>query len=313
VPTTPAGYQDLLAWVDGAASGGRVAWAVEGTRHYGLGLCRFLTANDQRVIEIDGTPHLGRRRAGKSDPIDSLRAAKEFLARPQPAEMRSDGDREALRLLMVERDNAVDSLRSTRTVLTSLNVTAPAALREQLRHLSRDRRARVCAELSCPAGADRLTRVQHECLSRLGTRIVELSKVVAQLEKEMAEIVEVLAPGVVAAEPGLGALSLAQVLLSWSHAGRIRSEAAFAMLSGTAPIPVSSGRTDRYRLNRLGDRQLNRALHMVAVTRMRSHPPTLAYVERRRAEGRTDKEIRRCVKRYLARHLFRTLNRLDST
>ncbi|HEX3542474.1 MAG TPA: transposase [Acidimicrobiales bacterium] len=129
----------------------------------------------------------------------------------------------------------------------------------------------------------------------------------------MAEIVEVLAPGVVAAEPGLGALSLAQVLLSWSHAGRIRSEAAFAMLSGTAPIPVSSGRTDRYRLNRLGDRQLNRALHMVAVTRMRSHPPTLAYVERRRAEGRTDKEIRRCVKRYLARHLFRTLNRLDST
>jgi transposase len=99
-----------------------------------------------------------------------------------------------------------------------------------------------------------------------------------------------MAPGLVAAEPGLGPLSAAQLLLSWSHAGRIRSEAAFAMLSGTAPIPVSSGRTDRHRLNRLGDRQLNRALHMIAVTRMRCHPATLAYVQRCRAEGKTDWE-----------------------
>ena len=117
-----------------------------------------------------------------------------------------------------------------------------------------------------------------------------------------------MAPGLVAAEPGLGALTAAQILLSWSHAGRIRSEAAFAMLSGTAPVPVSSGRTDRHRLNRLGDRQLNRALHVIAVTRMRCHPPTLAYVQRRRAEGKTDREIRRCIKRYLARHLYRALS-----
>jgi transposase len=114
--------------------------------------------------------------------------------------------------------------------------------------------------------------------------------------------------GLVAAEYGLGALTAAQILLSWSHAGRIRTEAAFAMLSGTAPVPVSSGRTDRHRLNRLGDRQLNRALHTMAVSRMRSHPPTLAYVQRRRAEGKTDREIRRCIKRYLARHLYRTLS-----
>ena len=116
-----------------------------------------------------------------------------------------------------------------------------------------------------------------------------------------------MAPGLVAAEYGLGALTAAQILLSWSHAGRIRTEAAFAMLSGTAPVPVSSGRTDRHRLNRLGDRQLNRALHTIAVTRMRCHPPTQAYVQRRRAEGKTDREIRRCIKRYLARHLYRTL------
>jgi transposase len=218
-----------------------------------------------------------------------------------------------LRVLMIDRDTTVNSLRCARTVLTSLIVTAPSDLRERLRCLSRDRRARVCAQLVCPPDADRQARVLVETLARLGRRIVELSGVAAELEAQIAEIVEDLAPGVVAAEPGVGPLSLAQILLSWSHAGRIRSEAAFAMLSGTAPIPVSSGRTDRHRLNRLGDRQLNRALHIVAVTRMRSHPPTVAYVQRRRAEGRTDKEIRRCVKRYLARHLFRTLNRLDST
>jgi transposase len=313
VPTTSAGYSHLVAWVSEAAEGAQVVWAIEGTRHYGLGLVRFLQAQDQRVEEIDSSRHLGKRRKGKSDPIDAVRAAKELLARPEPSLPRADGDREALRVLMIDRDNAVDSIRSSRTILTSLIVTAPADLRESLRHLSRDRRAQVCATLACPPDADRPTRVLHQSLARLGGRILELSKVVDELEAEISDIVEDLAPGVVAAEHGLGALSLAQILLSWSHAGRIKSEAAFAMLSGTAPLPVSSGRTDRHRLNRLGDRQLNRALHIVAVTRMRSHPPTIAYVERRRAEGRTDKEIRRCLKRYLARHLFRTLNHLDRT
>src|SRR6266481_4758160 len=103
-------------------------------------------------------------------------------------------------------------------------------------------------------------------------------------------------------EPGLGALSAAQILLAWSHTGRIATEQAFAMLSGTGPVPVSSGRTDRHRLNCAGDRQLNRALRIIAVSRMRHHPPTLAYIQRRRAEGKTDQGIRRCIKRYLARH-----------
>lgn len=313
VETTPAGYAQLLSWVSQAAGGVPVVWAMEGTRHYGLGLARFLHAHGQRVEEIESHRHLGKRRKGKSDPIDAVRAAKELLARPTPAVMRADGDREGLRVLMIDRDNAIDSIRSARTVLTSLIVTSPEDLRGQLRHLSRNRRTRVCAALGCPPDADRPTGVLYRSLSRIGGRITELTKVVDELEAEIAEIVEDLAPGVVAAEPGVGALSLAQILVSWSHAGRIRSEAAFAMLSGTAPIPVSSGRSDRHRLNRLGDRQLNRPLHMIVVTRMRCHPPTLAYVERRRAEGRTDKEIRRCLKRYLARHLFRVLDGLDTT
>ena len=309
VPATTAGYADLLAWASDAAGSGKVAWAVEGTRHYGLGLARYLAAEGQQVTEIDNTRHVGRRRAGKSDPIDAVRAARELLSRPQPGQMRSDGDREALRLLMVDRDNAVHSCKTARTVLTSVIVTAPDELREQLRHLTRERRARVCASLPCPSGAGRKTRVLHQTVNRLGQRIVALDQTAADIEAEIAAIVEELAPGLVAAEHGVGVLSAAQILLSWSHAGRIRSEAAFAMLSGTAPVPVSSGRTDRHRLNRLGDRQFNRALHIIAVTRMRNHPPTLAYVQRRRAEGKTDKEIRRCIKRYLARHLYRTLSR----
>jgi transposase len=313
VPTNPTGYADLLRWVRDAAGSRQVVWAMESTRHYGLGLSRYLISEDQQVAEIENTRHIGKRRSGKSDPIDATRAAKELLARSETTEMRADGDREALRLLMIDRDNAVESLRSARTVLTSLIVTAPAELREELRHLSRLRRAQVCSELVCPEDVDRQTRVLHQTLARLGRRIVDLAQVVAELENQIAEIVDDMAPGVIAGEPGLGALSLAQILLSWSHAGRVRSEAAFAMLSGTAPIPVSSGRTDRYRLNRLGDRQLNRALHIVAVTRMRYDPATVAYVAGRRAEGRTDKEIRRCIKRYLARHLYRVLNGLDAT
>ena len=147
-----------------------------------------------------------------------------------------------------------------------------------------------------------------QTLVRLGQRATALAEVADDLEAQITVLVEDMAPGMVAAEFGLGALTAAQILLSWSHAGRIASEQAFAMLSGTAPVPVSSGRTDRHRLNRLGDRQLNRALHVIAVSRMRSHPPTLAYVERRRAEHKTDREIRRCIKRYLARHLYRTLS-----
>jgi transposase len=311
VAATAAGYGELLAWAGATAAGRELAWAVEGTRHYGLGLARHLTAAGQRVSEIGSTRHIGKRRAGKSDPIDAVRAARELLARPRPAQMRTDGDREALRLLMVDRDNAVQSCRTARAVLASVLVTAPARLREQLRGLPSKRRAAACAELTCPPDAGRLTRVTHQTIIHLGQRITALAETAAGLETQIAAIVEDMAPGLVAAEPGLGALSAAQILLSWSHAGRIHSEAAFGMLSGTAPVPVSSGRTDRHRLNRLGDRQLNRALHVIAVSRMRHHPSTRAYVERRRAEDKTDKEIRRCIKRYLARHLYRTLSQAN--
>ena len=310
IPATPAGYGQLLAWARQAAGdGGRVIWGIEGTRHYGLGLARYLASQGEQVSEIDAAHHLGKRRAGKSDEIDAVRAARELLARPHPAQMRADGDREALRLLMIDRDHAVQAARTARATLAAVLVTAPGGLREQLRHLPAARRPAACAALACPPHAGRLTAITCQTLARLGQRITALAADAAAIETQIAEIAEDMAPGLTTTEPGLGALTTAQLLLSWSHPGRIRTEAAFAMLAGTAPIPVSSGHTSRHRLNRLGDRQLNRALHTITITRMRSHPPTLDYVARRRAEGKTDREIRRCLKRYLARHLYRELNR----
>ena len=307
VPATPQGYEQLLAWARQAAGGGRMIWAIEGTRSYGLGLARHLAAAGEQAAEIDGSHHLGKRQAGKSDEIDAVRAARELLARPHPAQMRADGDREALRLLMIDRDHAVQAARTARAILAAVLVTAPAPLREQLRHLPAARRPAACAALACPEDTSRHTQVIYQVLARLGRRITALAAEAASIETQIAQVTDDMAPGLTTTEPGVGALCAAQLLLAWSHPGRIRTEAAFAMLAGTAPIPVSSGNTHRHRLNRLGDRQLNRALHTITITRMRSHPPTLDYVARRRAEGKTDREIRRCLKRYLARHLYRVM------
>ncbi len=313
VPATTAGYEQLLGWARGQAAGAPLIWAIEGAGHYGLNLARHLAAAGQQVTEISHIVHAGKRRAGKTDAIDALRAARELLACEHPATPRADGDREALRLLRADRDHAVGACRSARALLAAVLVTMPGPLRTPLRALPSRARARACAALACPPGADRLTAIQHQMLARLGQRIERLAEEAAALEAQITGIVEDLAPGLVTAEPGLGHLTAAQILLSWSHPGRIRSEAAFAMLAGTAPIPASSGRTTRHRLNRGGDRQLNRALHTVITTRARCHQPTRTYLTRRQAEGLTRREAIRCLKRYLARHLFRELNRLDTT
>ena len=313
VPATEAGYADLLAWARHLAGDHALAWAVEGAGHYGLNLARHLAAAGQQVAEISHTPHLGKRRAGKTDAIDALRAARELLAISHPAQPRADGDREALRLLIADRDQVVRACRSARALLAAVLVTMPGSVRQQLRSMPSARRARACAALTVPAGAGRLTAIQHQTLARIGQRILALAAESRQIETQISAIVDDLAPGLVAAEPGLGHLSAAQILLSFSHRGRIRSEAAFAQLAGTAPIPASSGRTVRHRLSRGGDRQLNRALHTVIITRARCHQPTKDYLARRQTDGKTQREAIRCLKRYLARHLFRELSRLDTT
>ena len=274
--------------------------------HYGLGPARHLAARTSRSRRSTTRPAWGKRRAGKCDAIDAVRAARELLARPAPAQTRADGDREALRLLMIDRDNAVQSCKTARTALAAIGHHARPA-REQLARLSRQRRPSACAALTCPERADRQTRVLHQTLIRLGQRIAALAETAAELETQITghRRGDGPGPGRRRTRPRRAQRRPDPAVLV--HAGRIRSEAAFAMLSGTAPVP-SPPAAPSATLNRLGDRQLNRALHIIAITRMRCHPPTMTYVQRRRAEGKTDKEIRRCLKRYLARHLYRTLN-----
>src|SRR5262249_24049571 len=261
IPATPAGDARLLGWARAAAGGSRGAWASGGTRSYGAGLARYLAAEGEQVAEIDGSRYLGKRRAGKSDAIDAVRAARELLARPHAGEMRADGDREALRLLLIGRDHAVQATKAARTPLASILVTAPAPLREQLRRLPAQRRPAACAAWQCPPGTDRVTATTCQVLASLGQRVTALTAEAAHAEAPRAARAGGWPPGLAAAEHGAGALTAARIWPGCSHPGRSRSEAAFAMLSGSAPVRVSSGRTSRHRLNRLGDRQLNCALH----------------------------------------------------
>jgi transposase len=314
VPATAAGYGQLTGWARSQAAGQPLAWAIESTRHYGLGLARHLAAAGQsQIAEISSATQAGKRRSGKTDAIDALRAARELLATDHPAIPRADGDREALRLLLATREHAVRAARSARALLHAMITTASDGLRAQLQALPAARRARTCAALAVPPGADRLATIQHQMLARTGQRILALASEATALETQITALVEDLAPGLAAAEPGLGHLSAAQILLAFSHPGRLRTEAAFAQLAGTAPLPASSGRTIRHRLNRGGDRRLNRALHQVIITRIRCHQPTRDYLARRQADGLTRREATRCLKRYLTRHLYRQLNRLDTT
>src|SRR5690606_23052393 len=163
-----------------------------------------------------------------------------------------------------------------------------------------------CARLRIMADHSVEHRATVRVLRSTARRIQMLSAEADDLEAELEFLVAEVAPELLA-EPGVGAISAAQILNAWSHPGRIRSEAAFAMIGGSAPIPASSGQITRHRLNRGGDRQLNRALHTIVLSRMRFHPETRAYVERRTAEGKTPREIKRCLKRYVARRLFRLL------
>jgi len=190
----PEGYAAALAWAMQEAGGAGLAWAIEGTRHYGPGLARYMAAAGQRAGETGSGKHAGRRRSGKSDATGAVRAAREMLARSGPAQMRADGDREALRLLMCDRDNAAGSAKTARTLLTSLIVTAPAAMREQLRHIARDRRATVCASLAAPPGADRQTRVPCQTLARIGQRITAMARTAADLEKQITALAGEMTP-----------------------------------------------------------------------------------------------------------------------
>jgi transposase len=304
------GYVSLLAWARCFAHERRV-WAIEGSGSYGAGLAGFLEQCDETVVEIGRRVRRDGRVRAKSDPIDAIEAAREALARPRQAAPRAAGDREALRLLVSTREGAVLARTAAINQLRALVVAAPEPLRTSLRKLAFAELVTRSARLR-PGARDATTRASALALRSTAKRITMLSAEARQLRREIEQLVETVAPTLLA-EPGVGPISAARILIAWSHRGRFRSESAFAMLAGASPIPASSGQTVRHRLNRGGDRQLNRALHTIALSRRATHRQTRDYIDRRRRDGKSTREINRCLKRYLARHLYRLLERTAMT
>ena len=298
------GYREALELAERHASGRR-AFAVEGTGSFGAGLTRFLTGQDERVLEV-GRLRRERRSGGKTDALDAVRAARSVLAQQRPATPRAGGERQALQALVAAREGAVNAKRAGLCQLRDLLITTPEPLRSELRPLTRARLLQRLAASRPHGRHDAELRGSMLALRSIARRVLQLTAEERELAREIETITRKLAPQLLD-QPGVGPHAAAQLVLSWSHQGRITSEAAFAKLAGAAPIPASSGQTIRYRLDRSGDRKLNRALHMILVTRKRTHPATIAYIERRLQEGKTRREANRCLKRYLARSLYRLL------
>jgi transposase len=307
------GYEQAIAWITEHAPGPRVLIGLEGTRSYGVGLCRALQTAGLEVIEVEQPGKSDRRGRGKSDPIDAHHAAMQALVLPvdRKALPRSDGDREAMRILLIARNE----ISTTRT--GQIN-----RLRALL--LLGDDDDRVwCRCKMTKANLDTIARRparEHEsteqAVRRAEARRLAVAIRAAEVElaanlKQLGALVKAFAPGLLDRK-GVGPFSAAQSIVSFSHVGRCRNEAAFAALAGVSPLEASSGRTQRHRLNRGGDRQLNRAIHTIMLTRWRDCPRTHEYIERRRKENKPDREIHRCLKRYIARELFRELTAAGS-
>jgi transposase len=293
VANDPDGFATAVAWIAEHSPGPRLVVGLEGTRSYGIGLARALTAAGLLVVEVERPKRQQRRGRGKSDPIDAHLAALATLRMradrlPTP---RADGDREALRILLQARRELTGTRTRHVNQLRALLLTGSDADRELSRGTVNN------------GWLDRIARrrgrpddTREQAVRRAEARRLALAIRAATL-----------APGLLTRR-GIGPVSAAQALVSFSHRGRCRNDAAFAALAGASPVPASSGKIVRHRLNRGGDRQLNRALHDIASARWRTDPRTHDYMTRRRAEGRTDREIRRALKRYIARELFRALN-----
>jgi transposase len=309
VPATRAGYRQALRLARRQAPGRR-AWALEGSGCYGAGLARFLAERGERVLEVERPRREGRRGRLKSDALDAERAARQALADRAAARPRLEPRTRALRALLVARESAVDERTAALNQLRALLLTAPPALREHLQGRSPRTLVQACARLR--GGRDPERRALCYALRSLARRIGHLRAEAEELEGELARRVEEIAPALLARR-GVGPVCAAWLLVAWSEPGRVRSEAAFARLAGVAPIPASSGKVVRLRLDRGGDRRLNRALHTIVLTLRRVDAETKDYIARRVGEGKSEREAVRCLKRYLARSLFRMLEAMPRT
>ena len=298
-------WRAIGSWNAGALGLGPVeVFGIEGTGAYGAGLARFLRERGgHRVVEVNRPDRATRRRLGKSDPIDAEMAARAVLSGVATGTPKTgDGRVEMIRMLKITRDSAVKARTQSLNQIRALLVTAPIDLRASLAGLRVGQLLDHCAAFR-PAALDTPTAVARHSLRRLARRNLALRTEAQELGAELRRQVASTVPELLDAF-GVGPDSAAAFLVTaGDNPGRLRSEAAFAALCGASPIPASSGKTTRHRLNRGGDRQANAALHRVVVVRLRWHPPTQAYLARRLAEGKTKAEIRRCLKRYVAREI----------
>ncbi|WP_026533725.1 IS110 family transposase [Arthrobacter sp. H14] len=307
-PTTAAGINRAVKWVARRTNADAdTLWAIEGAASYGAILAGTVAAHGFPVTEAPRMEAKKNHGVGKTDALDAHRMAMAVLPLPVEKLRRprlNEGIRQGLRILVTAREsmtkgrtrsiNALNALaRSNDLGIDARRKLTPVQIEEISRWREREE------ELAL--GIARAEAV------RLAKHILDLEEQLKSNEQKLDELVEVSEAAPLLEEKGFRAVTAAKCLVAWSHEGRVRSEAAFACLAGVNPIPASSGNTVRHRLNRGGDRRLNSALHMAAITRMTYDSETCDYVEKRRAEGKTDKEIRRCVKRYLARRVFRIL------
>ena len=303
VPSTPAGYRTLVAWA--GALGTIERFGIEGTGSYGAGLARWLRSRSFEVLEVERPKRQHRRRGGKSDALDAEAAARAVQAGTATAEPKAgDGPIEMLRTLQAARRSAIKARTQAANQLHALVVTAPDSLRTRLRGLSRPRLVSTAVGFRPRLPVTSTISATQLALKSLAVRYEQLTAEIEGLEAQLDLLVAKAAPDLVAVK-GIGT-DIATTLLATAgdNPDRLRSEGAFAHLCGVAPIPASSGKTNRHRLNRGGDRDANRALYLLAVGRMGWDPATRAYVDRRTTEGLSKKEVLRCLKRYIARQLY---------
>lgn len=311
IPTTPAGYRELLTW---ARTFGEVeALGVEGTGSYGAGLARYLRSNGQVVIEVIRPNRQARRRNGKSDPADADAAASAVLSGEATAEPKAgDATVEMIRCLRIARSTAMKARTQAINAIKALVVTAPPALRESLRGLRTVKLVRTCSRLRPGELADPEAAAKA-ALHTLAGRVEALEAEAKDLEVHIDKLVAKAAPKLLE-RFGVGPDSAAALLLAaGDNPQRLKSEAAFSMLCGSSPVDASSGKVVRHRLNRGGDRQANAALYRIVICRMHYDSATKAYVERRTNEGKSKAEIIRCLKRYVAREIYGLLLAMGAT
>jgi transposase len=304
-PATAGGYAGLLGWLGGFGTVALVG--IEGTGSYGAGLARHVTAAGIRVVEVDRSDRQDRRRQGKSDPLDAVSAARAAQSgRARGAPKGRDGAVEAIRALMVAKRSARSERVQTINQARALVVTGPDDLRTRFAGHTATGLVSGLASLR-PRPGEVVGYATRIALRELGRRAEFLDAQLERLDELIAPLVAARAPGLLALH-GVGPDTAALLLVAaGDHPERLRSEAAWAHLCAVVPIPASSGKVTRHRLNPGGDRQANHALWRIVLTRMSAHPPTLIYVERRTKEGLSKKEIIRCLKRYVAREVYRHL------